>query len=55
MNCGNCNRKVRKEIMIDDILLCYKCKHTKLNELMTVFNIKGLKVIAPYMNSNINI
>ena len=55
MNCGVCNRKVRKEIKIDDVLLCYKCKHAKLNELMTFFNIKGLKVIAPYINKNENI
>jgi hypothetical protein len=55
MNCGECGRKVRKEIKIDDVLLCYKCKQIKLNELVKFFHIKGLKVLAPYINNNQNI
>jgi|LakMenEpi03Aug12_release.lakeMendotaPanAssembly.Ray.scaffolds.fasta_scaffold5402417_1 hypothetical protein len=52
MNCGYCNRKVRKEIKIDNILLCHECKKETLKDLGKIYDMKGLKVIAPYINKN---
>jgi hypothetical protein len=54
MNCGICNRKVRKEIVIDNIVLCFDCKNDKLKELNEIYGMK-IKVIAPYINKKQNI
>jgi len=50
MNCGNCNRKVRKDVVIDNIRLCHICKNEKLKELMSLYNIKNIKIYSPYLN-----
>jgi len=50
MHCGNCNRKVRKDVVIDNIRLCHVCKNEKLKELMSMFNIKYIKNCSPYLN-----
>jgi hypothetical protein len=50
MNCGVCNRKVRKDIVIDNLRLCYICKEEKLKELGEIYDMKGIKIYAPYIN-----
>ncbi len=49
MHCGNCNRKVRKDVVIDNIRLCHVCKNEKLKELMSLYNIKNIKIYSPYL------
>jgi len=55
MNCGNCNRKVRKDVVIDNIRLCHICKNEKLKDLEILYDMKGIKICAPYLNKNHNI
>jgi hypothetical protein len=55
MNCGECGRKVRKDIVIDNIRLCYTCKKEKLRDLESLYDMKGIKIYAPYLNKNRNI
>jgi len=54
MICDVCRRKVRKDIVIDNLRLCYICKDDKIKDLSEMYDIK-IKVIAPYINKNQNI
>lgn len=48
MNCDVCNRNVRKDIVIEDLRLCYACKDDKLKELSEMYDIK-IKLCSPYI------
>jgi len=53
MNCGFCNRNVRKDVVIDNVRLCHICKNEKLRELESMYYIKNIKICSPYLNKNI--
>ena len=47
MNCGICNKKVRKDVKIEDIQMCHKCKNVWLHNFNKIHNMK-VKLMTPY-------
>ncbi len=47
MNCGVCNRVMRKDIKIDDVPTCHVCKKIWVDNFNKYHNM-NVKVIAPY-------
>lgn len=41
MNCGICGRRVLKDVMIDDVMTCYKCRITWLKAWNKANNMKS--------------